>query len=358
MSPITYTVASTRLEAARELPSLPTGHPARALHGHSFQMRVVADLPADWVPYPGAAVQVLQRDLDACLAPLNYQCLNHHLDDPTDEQLVVWVQDRLKAPGRVRVSVQSTTEQGVDLDAAGELLAWRRYTLHAAHHLPQVPPGHPCGRLHGHRFQVLVQAGPGVSYADIDAAWAPVHAQLDHAVLNEVAGLSNPTSELLSAWLWQELAATLPAVRGVTVFETASCGAHFDGQQHQIWKEFSVDSALRLQHAPADSPEARVHGQTFALRLHLSAPLDTVMGWTQDFGDVKTLFEPTLRALDHHALHELADGPADGDCASIAAWVLQRARAELPDLVRADLYQDEGCGAIVACAPGGALLPL
>jgi 6-pyruvoyltetrahydropterin/6-carboxytetrahydropterin synthase len=141
------------------------------------------------------------------------------------------------------------------------------------------------------------------------------------------------------------------------VYETASCGASHDGEGFRIWKDFTFDSALRFKRAAADSPLRRVHGCTHTLRLHLSAPLDAVMGWAVDFGDVKALFTPIFLALDHHPLHERAD-LADCDSATLADWVLEHARAQLPQADRVDLYETEGCGASVARAEDAALLPI
>ena len=97
----------------------------------------------------------------------------------------------------------------------------------------------------------------------------------------------------------------------------------------------------------------RLHGHTYTLRLHLSAPLDALMGWTIDFGDVKSLFEPIFLQLDHRPLHQIAD-LADGDSASVARWIFERARGQLPQLDRVDLLETEGCGAMVI-APGAGM---
>ncbi len=51
-------------------------------------------------------------------------------------------------------------------------------------------------------------------FQEISDAWAPLHAELDHRYLNEIAGLENPTSELLAAWIWERASAGTPgAVR-------------------------------------------------------------------------------------------------------------------------------------------------
>ena len=82
--------------------------------------------------------------------------------------------------------------------------------------LPNVPADHKCGRMHGHGFEVILHASIdlgardiGVDYDHIDACWAPIHALLDHACLNDIAELENPTSELLASWIWKRLKATL-----------------------------------------------------------------------------------------------------------------------------------------------------
>ncbi len=192
---------------------------------------------------------------------------------------------------------------------------------------------------------------------EIDAAWAPLQAQLDHACLNELAGLENPTSEMLSSWLWARLLPQLPGLSAVTVYETASCGATFDGAQYRIWKELTLDSALQLRRAPAGHALRKLHGHTYTLRLHLCAPLDAVLGWAVDFGDVKYLFDPIFQALDHQPLHELA-GLVDCDSASLAAWILANAHGRLPQLDRVDLFETEGCGAIVSHAAPALVLSL
>jgi 6-pyruvoyltetrahydropterin/6-carboxytetrahydropterin synthase len=141
------------------------------------------------------------------------------------------------------------------------------------------------------------------------------------------------------------------------VFETGSCGANFDGKNYRIWKDLTLDSALQLKRAPDGSALRRIHGHTYTLRLHLSAPLDQVMGWTVDFGDVKEIFNPIFKALDHQPLYAIPD-LVDCDTASIASWILKKAQAQLPQLDRVDLFETRGCGAIVSAGYEGPALPV
>ncbi|HEX6779115.1 MAG TPA: 6-carboxytetrahydropterin synthase QueD, partial [Ktedonobacterales bacterium] len=87
---------------------------------------------------------------------------------------------------------------------------FKEFTFEAAHRLPNVPPGHKCARLHGHSFRVEVhvrgpvdpETGWVMDFGDIKETFQPYYDQLDHNYLNEIAGLSNPTSEHLARWIW------------------------------------------------------------------------------------------------------------------------------------------------------------
>src|SRR5690606_19711864 len=159
-----------------------------------------------------------------------------------------------------------------------------------------------------------------IDYDHLDGLWAPIAEQLNYRCLNEASGLDNSTSEMISSWIWERLKLKLPTMSGITVYETAACGATYDGASYRICKDVTIDSAVRHRHAPMSAPRHRIHGHTYTLRLHLSAPLDQVMGWTVDFGDVKAIFDPIFRSLDHHPLHEQAE-IADGDTTTIARWL-------------------------------------
>jgi 6-pyruvoyltetrahydropterin/6-carboxytetrahydropterin synthase len=114
----------------------------------------------------------------------------------------------------------------------------RSYRFEAAHSLPRVPPGHKCARMHGHSYQIEVaiegevdaERGWVMDFADIDERVAPLVRQLDHQVLNEIEGLTNPTSELLAQWLWQRLAPRLSGLAEIVVSETATSRCIYRGR--------------------------------------------------------------------------------------------------------------------------------
>jgi 6-pyruvoyltetrahydropterin/6-carboxytetrahydropterin synthase len=334
------------------------------MHGHSFLADIRCALPDGWADFPGNEVAQLREALARCVSPLDYDLLNDKLEQPTDENLARWVRQHLKTPGIDNVGVQSTAHEGVDLDRGDHAHIWRRYIFESAHQLPKVPPGHKCGRMHGHGFEVIIHADTdlggrdiGVDYDHLDACWAPLHQELHMACLNDIPGLENPTSEVISSWIWSRLKPVLPELSWVTVYETASAGAHFDGVNYRIWKEQTFDSAVRLARSPDGHVTRRLHGHTYTLRLHLSAPLDDAKGWTVDYGDVKELFKPIFARLDHNPLHELP-GVHDADLASLAKWIRDQAHATLPQLDRIDMYQTRGCGVILSWGPLGPALPI
>jgi len=108
----------------------------------------------------------------------------------------------------------------------------KTFDFDAAHWLPHVCEGHKCGRLHGHTYRVSVilegepdgHMGWFIDYADIAAAWLPIHDDVDHKCLNEVRGLENPTTEALAPWILRRFNASrlAPFMVGVRVYESSS----------------------------------------------------------------------------------------------------------------------------------------
>lgn len=358
-----YQLAVAPFEAARRITVLPEGHRGRRLHGHGFLARVRAEVPPGAADFPGDEPAALRRALERCVAGLDYRDLNEILPVPTDENLARWVNEHLDLPGAVSVGIQSTADQGADLDGADHVHVWRRFRFEAAHQLPKVAPGHPCGRMHGHGFEVILHADQdlggrpmGVDPDFLGDLWAPLQAQLDHGCLNDIPGLDNPTSEMLATWIWQRIKPALRELSWVTVYETHTAGCHFDGSHYRIWKQNRFESALRQRRAPVGDVRARLHGHSYVIRLHLTAPLDRVMGWTVDYGDVKDLFTPVYRLLDHQALDSLP-GLSDVDPASLALWIRAIMIERLPELDRLDLYDTPGCGVLLSWGEQGPALP-
>ncbi len=87
-----------RFEAAHSLPQVPPDHQCARLHGHSFTVEVEIEGPLDpvmgWVMDYAEITAFFQPVLDE----LDHRCLNEiqGLENPTSENLAVWIWDRLK----------------------------------------------------------------------------------------------------------------------------------------------------------------------------------------------------------------------------------------------------------------------
>jgi 6-pyruvoyltetrahydropterin/6-carboxytetrahydropterin synthase len=118
------------------------------------------------------------------------------------------------------------------------LTIFKVFTIAAAHRLPNAAADHKCARLHGHTFRIElhvtgpVDASTGwvMDFADITAAFQPLHQALDHVCLNDIEGLENPTSENLARWIWKRLQATLPGLAKIVVQEGRDSGCIYEGE--------------------------------------------------------------------------------------------------------------------------------
>ena len=115
---------------------------------------------------------------------------------------------------------------------------FKEFTFESAHRLPNVPPDHKCGRLHGHSFKVeLWLKGPigdgsgwVMDFGDVKKAFDPFYKKLDHHYLNDVPGLENPTSEVLAKWIWDNVRPHLTLLSRVVVRETCTSGCVYAGE--------------------------------------------------------------------------------------------------------------------------------
>lgn len=136
-----------------------------------------------------------------------------------------------------RTQCQGLVRPAIGVEMYVELV--REYRFEAAHFLPKVPEGHRCRRMHGHSFKIDVviggqadeESGFLIDFYDLDRVVQPVIDSLDHRLLNDIPGLENPTSERLCRHVYDRLAAQLPGLYSVTVWETTDSRSIYYGPQ-------------------------------------------------------------------------------------------------------------------------------
>jgi 6-pyruvoyltetrahydropterin/6-carboxytetrahydropterin synthase len=117
------------------------------------------------------------------------------------------------------------------------VIIYKQFSFDAAHFLPNVPEGHKCRSLHGHTYHLTIfvegdvsaDTGWVVDFNELKSVVQPVVDRVDHAFLNDIPGLENPTSENFSMWLWNMIKPFLPSLKKIELKETSTSGVIYEG---------------------------------------------------------------------------------------------------------------------------------
>lgn len=118
----------------------------------------------------------------------------------------------------------------------------KKFRFEAAHRLPHHDG--KCARLHGHSWNgAVIVRGPALQKAgpkqgmllDFGEISKPVNelveSKLDHHFLNDTLPLSNPTSEEVARWMFNELKPRLPDLVAVVIEETCTSACRYEETQ-------------------------------------------------------------------------------------------------------------------------------
>lgn len=108
-----------------------------------------------------------------------------------------------------------------------------RFVVAAAHFLPNYSG--KCQHLHGHNYEIRLvcdgvphpETGMVIDFHEIERAFKPVFEKIDHRLLNDI--IPNPTAELLSVWIWDQVAPVLHSLRVVEVDEMDGYRVSYSG---------------------------------------------------------------------------------------------------------------------------------
>jgi len=121
--------------------------------------------------------------------------------------------------------VNKRSRRGSSRTSARALEICYEFGFDAAHRLPAAPRRHKYHGVHGHSFRVEVAlrgvphppSGFVSDFARLERACRGLHDRLDHALLNEIAGLKHPSLENLCLWIWDRLTLKFTGLTRVTV---------------------------------------------------------------------------------------------------------------------------------------------
>jgi 6-pyruvoyltetrahydropterin/6-carboxytetrahydropterin synthase len=103
------------------------------------------------------------------------------------------------------------------------------------------------------------------------------------------------------------------------------------GPAMELFAEFRFEAAHQLPHVAPSHMCARMHGQSYTVRLTIAGRVDSHAGWVMDYADIVAAFEPLRTQLDHHCLNDIA-GLANPTSERLAIWLWDRLMPAVPAL--------------------------
>ena len=118
------------------------------------------------------------------------------------------------------------------------MIVYKKFHIESARSLPNLPDEHPCSQVHGHSFEIILKVsgelnektGFIIDFQEIEDSFDPIRKLLDHAYLNNIKGLENPTSENIVIWIWNKLKPSLPVLSSLEIKESSSTGCIYRGE--------------------------------------------------------------------------------------------------------------------------------
>lgn len=111
----------------------------------------------------------------------------------------------------------------------------KEFNFSASHILSGLKDGHPCGRLHGHNYVIVVElSGERLNehgfikdYRELDLIKRYIDEELDHKHLNDVFTFQ-PSAENMAKFMFEVFKNIVPEVSAITVKETPKTAARYE----------------------------------------------------------------------------------------------------------------------------------
>ncbi|MCK5862674.1 MAG: 6-carboxytetrahydropterin synthase [Candidatus Hydrogenedentes bacterium] len=92
----------------------------------------------------------------------------------------------------------------------------------------------------------------------------------------------------------------------------------------QIVKTIYIEAARRID--PSHTGDTNYTGNSYRIDLFAEGEIDASIGWVIDYADMKHLFEPVRRQLDHCCLSDIPSLKEDTSPEAIEAWIREKLR--------------------------------
>jgi 6-pyruvoyltetrahydropterin/6-carboxytetrahydropterin synthase len=230
-----------RFEAAHRLPNVPEGHKCGRMHGHGFEVTLLAAIES------GADAWRAQEAIGEAWRPLsirlNLSCLNDlpGLENPTSEVLARWIWQALKEalPDLAGVSVMETASAGCHFDGA-QWRIWKAMSFDSAVQLARAPSCDPRRLVHGHTFTTRLHLSGELDkvlgwvhdYGDVKRRFDPVFRALDHRPLYEHTAMKDNDPASIARHIDAEMSAELPGLSRIDVLDSPGRGALLCRRSH------------------------------------------------------------------------------------------------------------------------------
>lgn len=113
----------------------------------------------------------------------------------------------------------------------------KEFHFSASHILRGLEDGHPCGRMHGHNYVIIVElssidldnTGFVEDYGQLKDIKQYIDGELDHRHLNDILP-HQPSAELIAKHFFDKFKSRHPFLRGIGVKETPKTEAWYYGE--------------------------------------------------------------------------------------------------------------------------------
>jgi len=115
----------------------------------------------------------------------------------------------------------------------------------------------------------------------------------------------------------------------------------------RVYKDLRFDAAHFLPNVPKGHKCGRLHGHTYRVRMWCEG-VPNEQGWIVDYAEIAQAAAPLLDVLDHHLLNEVP-GLQNPTTEILAAWILERMKAAIPEVCAIEVRESATTGCVVTC---------